>query len=187
MIINEKKVKENKDGEDGCYIIASVLIVLGAYWCLFSSKTWGLIASLVGLFVIFCGRNNKRLRESLFKYIEIMGDKEVISISELASRAGETEKLVINNLEHLIINNYFENMQIDSGNKFLRARDYFEKYSVQEEKDEIGEVQQITNKKENYYSAICDCCGGTTKIKVGGGGVCEYCRAPIGIYKELDE
>ena len=53
-----------------------------------------------------------------------------------------------------------------------------------EQKEELIEKQwksfYKSKEEEPYYSEICDCCGGTTKIKVGGGGICEYCRAPLG-------
>ncbi|MBQ8518882.1 MAG: hypothetical protein IJ455_04640 [Agathobacter sp.] len=234
MIINEKKVKESKDSVPACYVTGGILLVLGVYWLLFSSKDWAWIVIAAGLLLAWSGKYTNSMIEKLYKYIEIIGDKEVISISELASRTGKTEEEVVRNLEGIMIYEFFENTQIDKENNFFCTRDYFEKYTEKEKQESINEMEQIMDEMEDslqgvqtelekiegnvskfkintevdgqkyviewsstrngrdsvveeYYSETCECCGGTTKIKVGGGGICDYCRAPIGSYKEYDD
>lgn len=237
MVVNEKAVESSKKDAKR-YLGAGVLgVVFGSFFALFLPPIIGSIFIGCGICLLIFWKRNLRMDEMFHKYKEIIGEREVISISELASHTEEEKKIVVENLEWMMQKKFFENVQIDSGNEFFRSRDYFKKQAEKEASEAINDVnqifeefednfQEIQNDVENlmkefegdmsnfkihtdqdgqkivmqwssflnsngeegneFYSEVCDCCGGATKIRVGGGGVCDYCGAPIGKYKKYD-
>lgn len=106
-------------------------------------------------------------------------------------------QVVIIDLQWMMQKGFFEDVQIDNTNEFFRSRSHYKwkintistkQERIREQSEDVFDKQRNTYNKSKeqdmYYSEVCDCCGGTTKIKLGGGGVCDYCRAPLGKYKK---
>lgn len=237
MRVNEKAVVENRKLAKSYSSIGVTSFIIGIILLP--------AISIVGVMFIVGGIVFKALSKALqkrendfYKYKQIIGDNDVIAIQELALLAQQDKKVVLENLHWMILNKFFENVQIDSGNEFFRDRDYFKKRdgaatltatdmvnnffedfgdfgnlgeNMQELQSDINEMMQnmeteISNiemdatqgnrkiiiewnssgrtktpKKDVFATAVCECCGGSTRIKVGSIGVCDYCGAPIKI------
>lgn len=131
--------------------------------------------------MLYCGIKRIRFGKKIRNYVNLIGNAKYISIKEVAQSSRESESQIISDFEWLIKKQFFVNAYIDYDDGVIAFGDTYRQIVEQR-------IQEEEAKKcREYVSVVCDCCGGTTKIEVGGGGVCDYCRAPIGKYKELDD
>lgn len=241
MIINEKRVEVDKKTGKFARVVGPFIIILSVLLTIltgFSFLGLGVLLGVMGVAILRLDKKSQYMAETFYKYKEIIGERDVISIQELASGTQEDKEVVLNNLRWMMKERFFEDVQIDSRDEFFQSRDYvklqtrrttatatdmvnnfFEDFgdfgnlgeNMQELQSDINEMMQnmeteISNiqmdatqgnrkiiiewnssgrtktpKKDVFATAVCECCGGSTRIKVGSIGVCDYCGAPIKI------
>lgn len=198
MITNEKNVELCEDNTKW-QVRAGMIMMCAAILVLFIQNTYGALATffvIVGCIEFYLGKKKLRKIKKFYKYKELIGEKAIIRLSDLATGVQEDKLEVISDLDWMIQNAFFEDVEIDSKKEFFRSRSHYEQKVnsisinekvIIEQSEELIEKQRKTfyksKEEDTYYAEVCDCCGGTTRIKVGGGGVCDYCHAPIGKYK----
>jgi len=198
MITNEKKAELSKDNAKWL-VYAGIFLLIGAPLVLFIQNSLGALAmifAVAGIVLICFGKQELRRIDNFYVFKDFIGDRKEVSISDLAKRVQCDSEMVIDDLLWMAENALFEDVQIDRANDSFRSRSYYKRQMdavTANTSGNIGQNKAGMNKQHNpykpkeedlYYAEVCDCCGGITKIKVGGGGVCDYCRAPIGKYKK---
>lgn len=198
MIINEKTADIAKDNAKWKMYSGVGLVIVGPL-ILFIQNTYGALAMIfviAGIIVICVGKGELLRIDNFYTFKKYIGDRDEVSLADLAKRVQADVDIVANDLRWMIENGFFENVEIDYRNEIFRSKNHYTwerntfstgtRITVESSRDVIHRQKssyQRTNQEDLYYAEVCECCGGTTKIKIGGGGVCDYCRAPIGKYK----
>ena len=196
MIVNEKAVELAKDNVKWKVYSGVFLVIVGPL-ILFIQNTYGVLALcfvVAGIIVICHGKHELLRIDNFYFYKDVIGDNNEIRIVDLAKRVQSDADIVVNDLNWMMQNGFFEDVEIDSRKEFFRSKTHYKwilntvssSTVVEQNIDSVKSKGNTSyeEKEDIYYSEVCDCCGGSTKIKVGGGGVCDYCRAPIGKYKK---
>lgn len=198
MIINEEVAELDKNNTKWKVYSGIFLIIVGPL-ILFIQNTYGALALcfvVAGIIVMCHGKHELQRIDNFYTFKEFIGDKNEIRIADLAKRVQSDMDIVVDDLIWMTGRGYFEDVEIDGAKEFFRSRTHYKRRIntvatstrvIIEPSVGVADAQRNTSyqakEQDMYYSEVCDCCGGTTKIKVGGGGVCDYCRAPIGKYK----
>ena len=83
----------------------------------------------------------------------------VVTISELTKQTGKAASKILSELERLLEKGYLCNCSLQkSGQQCVILSD------GTADKDDSG-----------FVNVVCDICGGTTRLRAGSSGVCEYC------------
>lgn len=198
MIIDEKAVElaiENTKWK----VYSGVFLIIVGPLILFIQNTYFELAFcfvVAGIIVMIHGKHELQRLDNFYVFKEFIGDKNEIRIEDLAKRVQSDKQLVVEDLIWMTARGYFQDVKMDAAHEFFRSKTHY-KWKI----NTISATTRVTEPNSNalnsqgntsyrgndevlYYSEVCDCCGGITKIKVGGGGVCDYCRAPIGKYKK---
>lgn len=199
MIIDEKAVELAIDNAKW-KVYSGVFLVIAGPLILFIQSTYGALALcfvVAGVIVILHGKNDLQRLDDFYVFKEFIGNKNEIRIEDLAKRVQSDKYLVVEDLIWMTERGYFQDVEIDSAHEFFRSKTHYRwkintvsantRAYVEPTINPVNIQRTTSNKAKEedvYYSEVCDCCGGTTRIKVGGGGVCDYCRAPIGKYKK---
>lgn len=198
MIINDKIAEAVKDSAKWQKWTGKLLIVVAIFALSIPDMSVGLIvlSAIIGVLEVISANKKFQNVEDFYKYKEFIGDKNEIRIEDLARTMTEEKSVVLKKLEWMVKKGFFEDVEIESSGEFFRSCTHYKwkiNSVVPTKRTEIKQNEDITekqwhsqrkNKEKNiYYLETCECCGGTTKIRVGGSGVCEYCRAPIGMNK----
>lgn len=171
MKINEFTVKVNKRLVKVLYVIAAILLFYIAKLCfidfmgglLTTEKNVNLVMSiLVAFYVLFCAAMTRSTNKVLDKCRGHIEGKERVEFSTLASLINEDVYTIKSEFKILAEENFFCNVEMDE--------------------------EGIYKKQAECIAIKCDCCGGVTMIEIEKGGICDYCRAPLGKYRKyLDE
>lgn len=197
MRVDENVVASSqKYGKIGM-VVGIITMFLSVLWIIFPFPMFGLgiIGSIVGYCIYVWGAKIVKMEPVLRQYEQAIVGLESISFSELADSIYEDEEKVLENLQWMWENRYFENVQLDYKNKCLKRRVTEQECQKEEERIIAEKLRQQTERERQEYreeqqifvSETCDCCGGITMIRAGGGGKCSYCSAPIGKYKKYDK
>lgn len=199
MIINDEGVELDIENTKWKVYSGVFLVVVGPL-ILFIQNTYFALALcfvVAGVIVILHGKQDLQRIDNFYVFKEFIGDKNEIRIADLAKRVQSDKSTIVQELIWMTERGYFEDVEIDAAHEFFRSKTHYgwrintisssNSFYVQPSVNLTNTHQTVSPKTKEevvYYSEVCDCCGGTTRIKVGGGGVCDYCRAPIGKYKK---
>jgi len=148
------------------------LTVVGGLAALFSLLTpplsiglsvWALLVFGAGLGLTISGGSARKLIRSYFEYGKITGEREYITIRELADKTGQEADKVVKNIRAMLKKGYFPSAALDRKNSTLMlTQSVYEQYSKLDSKqpqDETTEKTQSDTKmqaddlyKKDYYT-----------------------------------
>ena len=127
----------------------------------------------LSVYTLYCGIKRSKMGKKLKNYVNIVGNRAIVPILEIAQTSLEPEMQVLKDFQWLIKKNFFADAYIDYDDKAIVLREAYSKILEQREREEQAK------KRIEYVAVRCECCHGTTKIEKGKVGKCSYCGAPI--------
>lgn len=125
-----------------------------------------LIFVIGGGLLLFLGLRNKSRAEAAERFASIFSgdDNGVVTIEELTRATNQPSGKVLTMLNTLTRLGLFQNCVLESGGSQPRV---------------VLSNAQFGTADAGYINVKCACCGGTTRIRFGTVGKCEYCGSPI--------
>lgn len=146
----------------------------------------GIFGDIAGISALYYGITRSKALKALKRYSGVINHSPSISLRDFSQRTGDTEQSITSNLEWLIEHNVLEDAFIDYEDncvifdKAYRIERAQEKWNQKYKKDKSKHVGK-------RVAVVCECCGAVAMLAKDEGGLCEYCRAPIGKDKEKIE
>lgn len=185
-----KKLFEDKAG---AYRNSLVARILGGIWLGFGALLLLLLLTdgldkdsvfvltvmffIPGSLLFLKGASLKRAGVRYEKYLELIWQRHVHSIDELASEVSLTYAKTSKELESLINSGYIENAYVDHGRQMVIVDDYVSSHPIQPKVTNTPAV----NKNKQIISKVVTCknCGASNSVTTGSVSECEYCGTPI--------
>lgn len=116
----------------------------------------------LGVLLLILGARRAFLVKKYKRYVSFLSNGSGL-LDELASELGKDQSSVEKDLNKMCKKNYFPNGQLDpESGRFICNTRNFASYTEGE-----------------FTVATCKSCGGSTKVKKGDVGKCDYCGSPI--------
>lgn len=119
------------------------------------------------------------------QYIEIVVNKQIRKISEIAKHVGKDREQVIKQLQQMIDVGFFKNAEIDfqvyeiilDGTQNQKAPLEYTRESAKQ--DTTGMSKSQTEETKQQRVLVCDGCGAKNVVTVNRICYCEYCDSPL--------
>ena len=190
MTISKKTLVVNR-------ILSIIQICIGGFLTFFISFGVSLEFSKVPMdtgFILFCifldilsirrlyyGIKRSRMVSVWKKYAVLVGNAPSVDIKEFSRLTKQSERTVMNHFEWFIEKDFLVDAYIDHKDNEVIFKEAYDK-AIMEEKWKLR--KKIRIKENDKVAIVCECCGAIAMLPKGSGGLCEYCRAPIGKDKE---
>jgi len=119
-----------------------------------------------GIYLYPIAKKAKKEAERNKKYIAIVVNGSETVISRIASAAGVSESVAINDLQNMIDKGYFEGAYINLGNRTIVMP---ERVLEAQTGDAVAQTKVVA----------CSYCGANNRVAVGRVSDCEYCSMPL--------
>lgn len=128
-----------------------------------------------GLFLFLKGLSLKKAGVRYEIYLELIWQRRIYSIDEIALEVSLTHAKTLKELQALINTGYIENAYVDQGRQMVIVEGYEPNATKQ---PVVNKMKQKTKQKK-IKVVVCNNCGASNAVTLGISSQCEYCRTPL--------